>query len=298
MNENATTSNYPCVVCDGQTSATFIRADPYSIRRCSTCGVRFLCPQPSHTDLEALYSHEYFVSPDCRQCGYSEYLSDASNHRLTFRNRLKYLPKPVQSSRLLDVGAATGFFVEQARLNGWEAVGIEPSTWASEYARSVLGQPVVTGTLSEASFAYGSFDLVTMWEVIEHLPNPRATVQGLASLLKPGGYLALTTPDAGSLVARLAGHRWLGWRKVPEHLFFFDRHTLTRLLSSAGFEVVEYRYVSIFVDAQFALTRLLTLIGLRDRRLPAFLGNRSMAVNPFYDLFVLAKLAEPGVRRS
>jgi SAM-dependent methyltransferase len=279
-----------CIVCGERQAETFLISRGYSILKCLECGLRYLSPQPTTAELTDLYSKEYFVSPNASDKGYSEYVADASNHQETFRNRIKYLPKHAPGNRLLDLGAATGFFVEQARLAGWDAQGLEPSPWASEYARSVLGQPVITGTLAEAKLAPGSFEVVTMWEVVEHLPDPRQVLKQVASLLRPQGYLALSTPDAGSLVARIAGRRWLGWRKVPEHLFFFDSRTLQRLLGDIGFDIVDRRYVSITVDAQFAVTRLMALIGARDVHLPTFLGSRSLAVNPLYDLFLLARL--------
>jgi 2-polyprenyl-3-methyl-5-hydroxy-6-metoxy-1,4-benzoquinol methylase len=281
---------FRCIVCRTCQGDTFLISKGYSILRCSGCGLRFLNPQPTTAELADFYSREYFVSSDASEKGYSEYVADAHNHRKTFRNRIQYLPKRLEGARLLDVGAATGFFVEQARLAGWDAQGVEPSPWASEYARSVLGQPVMSGTLAEAAFAPKSFDVVTMWEVIEHLPDPRHVLEEVASILKPQGHLALSTPDAGSFIARVARRRWLGWRKVPEHLYFFDFRTLHRLLSEIGFEIVSRRYVSITVDAQFAFTRLMALAGVGGIRLPGFLGSRSVAVNPLYDLFLLARL--------
>jgi SAM-dependent methyltransferase len=279
-----------CIVCRAQQAETFLVVKGYSILRCLKCGLRFLSPQPTAGELADLYSKEYFLSPDASKMGYSEYVSDAKNHRRTFRNRIRYLPNVSAGARLLDLGAATGFFVEQARLAGWEAQGLEPSQWASEYARSILCQPVITGTLAEANITPGSFEVVTMWEVVEHLPDPRDVLERVASILRPSGYLALSTPDAGSLVARVTGRRWLGWRKVPEHLFFFDFRNLRRLLSDIGFSVVSRRYVSITVDAQFACTRLMALVGARNIGLPKSLGSCPVAVNPLYDLFVLARL--------
>jgi 2-polyprenyl-3-methyl-5-hydroxy-6-metoxy-1,4-benzoquinol methylase len=279
-----------CIVCKGHAFIPYLKSQKYSITRCLTCGLRFLEPQPTAKELAALYSQDYFISQNAGVRGYSEYVSEASNHRRTFRNRLRLLPRPERGSSLMDLGAATGFFVEQARLAGWDAQGIEPSAWASRHARETLGQPVFTGTLGEAQVPESSFDVVTMWEVIEHLPDPRTLLAGVTSILKPGGYLALSTPDAGSFVARLFGKRWLGWRKIPEHLFFFDFPTLNRLLVDTGFEVLKRRYVSITVDAEFALNRLCDLTGVPRPILPSAIANTSVDVNPFYDLFVLARL--------
>jgi SAM-dependent methyltransferase len=247
-----------------------------------------MSPQPSDAALNALYGEDYYVSEDSRGRGYDGYVTEAENWRRTFRDRLRDLPgKP---GTLLDVGAATGFFVEQAKAAGWDARGVEPSTWAAEYARNELGADVQTGTLESLNVADGSFDVITLWEVIEHLPHPEATLAEIRRILRAGGVLVLSTPDAGSLAARLSGRRWLGWRKVPEHLFFFDRVNLDRLLQKSGFRPISHRYASLTVSAGFAVERAMSLAGLpRGWRAPSSLTHRSVRVNPGYDLLVVAR---------
>jgi SAM-dependent methyltransferase len=237
-----------------------------------------------------LYSHHYFANEESVRTGYAGYTAELDNHRATFENRWRYLPEASSGQRLLDVGAATGVFVEQARARGWDAEGVEPSEWAAAFARDELAQPVRTTTLEEARFPDRMFDLITMWEVIEHLPDPRGTFEEVARILKPGGTLALSTPDAGSAVARLTGRAWLGWRKIPEHLYFFDLPRLQCYLDAAGFEIVTHRYVSITVTMGFAAQRLGALLGSpRLGRLPGFLARRSVPINPLYDLMIVAR---------
>ena len=148
------------------------------------------------------------------------------------------------------------------------------------------------GFLDKSTFPLRTFDLVTFWEVIEHVPDPRAFFEIVAGVLKPGGLVAFSTPDAGSLVARVLGSRWLGWQKIPEHLFFFDLRSLTYLLTHAGFEVVSHRYVPLTVSAAFAAERLALSLGL-PRVADAIaqrVGQRPVRVNCFYDLMIVAKL--------
>ena len=276
-----------CVVCGGRGRRQFREQGRYTIVSCTSCGLRFLDPQPTDDDLASLYSEQYFVSYDSRQQGYDGYAAEAENWRRTFQDRLRDLP--VTKGKLLDVGAATGFFVEQARAAGWDAIGLEPSDWASAYARRELGVEVLTGTLGSTHFPDRAFDVVTLWEVIEHLPDPAATLQEIRRVLRPGGSLVLSTPDAGSLVARASGRRWLGWRKVPEHLFFFDRPNLDRLLASSGFVPVRHRYASLTVSAAFALERGFSLLGLSNSwQAPQWIARRSIRINPGYDLLVVA----------
>lgn len=274
-----------CLVC-GATDFTPFRAQAgFVIVACAGCGLRFLDPQPDAATLDALYAETYYHSEDPLARGYARYTAEAANWRATFRERLRYLPAP--PARVLDVGAAAGFFVEQARLAGYDARGVEPSRWASAYARDELHQPVDTGTLEAMAYPDASFEIVTMWEVIEHLPDPRAFLQEVHRVLAPGGTLAFSTPDAGAPVSKLSGTRWLGWQKVPEHLWFFDRPALERMLAETGFAVKEARYVSLTVTLGFALERLGSLMGL-PLRVPGWLGERAVAVNPGYDLLMVA----------
>jgi SAM-dependent methyltransferase len=279
-----------CLVC-GNTRADFFRAEAgFTILACAGCGLRYLDPQPDALALEQLYAESYYRSDDAVARGYGRYTEEATNWRATFRDRLRFLP--AAPATVLDVGAAAGFFVEQARLAGYDARGVEPSQWASRFANEELGQPVDTGTLEALGYAASSFQMVTAWEVIEHVPDPRAFLQEVARVLAPGGTFAFSTPDAGSLAARLSGSRWLGWRKVPEHLWFFDYPALQRLLTEAGFAVEQHRYVSLTVTLGFALEHLGQLLGL-PLRAPKRLAEQPVRINPLYDLLVVARKIDP-----
>ena len=284
-------ANQPCVVCGDTSRRAFIRHGEFQVVACGGCGLRLLDPMPTADSASALYSDDYFRNDSALARGYDDYEAERDNMRATFRDRLRHLPKPAANARLLDVGAAAGFFVEQARLAGWDAEGLELNGWAAEYARGELGVPVRRGSLEDAGYPECSFAAVTMWEVIEHIPEPREFIREIARILQPGGLLALSTPDAGSAVARLFGRRWLGWKKIPEHVFFFDRETLGRLLREEGFEVLSTRYVSLTVRASYALDRLAALVGVPWlARVPKVVGDASLRVNPLYDLMIVARL--------
>ena len=282
-----------CHLC-GNRGRTVLRRDKgHDIVECAACGLRYLHPQPPVHETEELYSEHYFQSTDALGRGYEGYTEQADNLRATFRDRLRFLPTPKPDQRLLDVGAAAGFFVEQARLAGWNAEGIEPSRWAAAYARDKVGVPVREGILDAASFPSNSFDVITFWEVIEHLPDPGGFLKHVARVAKPGALVFLSTPDSGSTVARLLGRNWLGWRKIPEHLFFFDKRSLVRLLDQAGLEVVDARYVTLTVTWPYALERLGASLGLGRTAfgwLARILRRRSVRINCFYDLMIVARV--------
>lgn len=258
--------------------------------RCRGCGLRYLAPQPTAEELAELYGAAYFRRSEPGAPGYDRYLDELEELRAMFDHRLDLLPGVPGGRALLDVGAAAGVFVERARARHWDAWGIEPSAWAAEQARTRLRQPVTTGALRDQALPDASIDVVTLWEVIEHLPDPATELREIRRITRPGGLLAMSTPDAGSLVARLLGGRWPGWGKVPEHLYFFDRRTLRRLIEATGYEVLEMRYVPLVMSLGYLLDRGREVTGIPLGRLvPGRLHRRPVSVNPYFDLFVLAR---------
>jgi SAM-dependent methyltransferase len=280
----------PCIVCASSESTRSSGLGRFEVRACTGCGLRFLAPQPTAAELEALYGESYFARSRPGAPGYDTYLEEIDHLRSTFDHRLGLLPQPGPGDILMDVGAAVGVFVQQARQRGWDARGVEPSAWAAEHARTDLDQPVETGTLRSLALPDASLAGVTLWEVIEHLPDPGSELAEIRRVLRPGGFLALSTPDAGSLVARGLGRRWPGWRKIPEHLYFFDRPSLVGLLGHAGFRVEQACYVPLFVSLGYLLDRAreVTGIGLGGM-LTERMRRRPVRVNPFFDLFILAR---------
>ena len=185
--------------------------------RCGECGHLQLVSMP---DVARLYE----------EAESEAYETEEEGQRATARATLERIER-FGRGRLLDYGCWVGFLASEARRRGWLVTGVEPSRWAAERARSrgveVVEEPV------------GPFDAIAMGDVIEHLPDPGAALDGMASLLVPGGVLWIATPDAGSRVARLLGRRW--WSVIPTHVHLFTRRSLTRLLERHGFELLAVR---------------------------------------------------------
>jgi 2-polyprenyl-3-methyl-5-hydroxy-6-metoxy-1,4-benzoquinol methylase len=146
------------------------------------------------------------------------------------------------------VGCATGEFLAAARDAGWETYGVETSAQAADMAASRSGSQVHTGTLDTAPFEAGWFDVVTLWDVIEHVQSPSAYVKQIARLLRPGGMFALTTPNAGGLTFRLIGRDW--WVVGPnDHIYYFTPDTLKRLLTGSGFALRTMQSLDVQLDS-------------------------------------------------
>jgi 2-polyprenyl-3-methyl-5-hydroxy-6-metoxy-1,4-benzoquinol methylase len=209
---------------------------------CEDCGLLFQWPMPSARVLEEAYAG--VVDP--------LYMAERENRILTFRKVIRTLG-PAGGRRLLDVGAYCGYFLEVAREQGFRADGLELSQWAAAHARS-LGFQVHTEPLEVRAASADRYEVLTMWDVVEHLPDPREELAAARTLLAPGGRLYLSTIDTGSLVARLLGPRW-PWL-MDMHLVYFDRPTISALLEEAGFRVREIRTYSHTVSAGYLLRKV------------------------------------------
>ena len=137
--------------------------------------------------------------------------------------------------KLLDIGCATGEFLVAARTAGWQVTGIELVAEAAEAARQQHGLAVATGSAESQLQGDEQLDVITMWDVVEHLRQPKGVFARCWKALKPGGWLIFAIPNINSFDRQLFGNAWLGW-ETQRHLFFFDEVTLPRLLRETGFE--------------------------------------------------------------
>ena len=201
--------------------------------RCTGCGLLYANPRWKATYLFGRYTSEYWTQ-------YAQKIQasavDPVTNQARWRQQLDSIAAARQTGRLLDVGCASGEFLLAAQACHWTGYGVESSASAADQARRITGGTIHTGTLDTAPYTEGMFDVVTLWDVIEHLQSPRAYVQQIAKLLRPGGLFALTTPNIRSLAFALLGPQWevVG---PNDHLYYFAPRTLARLLVEAGFAI-------------------------------------------------------------
>jgi len=208
--------------------------DGWPVVRCGGCGLVFVGRQPSPDELIALYDEDYYEDPAAE--GYASYAAAEERKRIHDRSLLADLERLVAPGDLLEIGCAYGFFLDEARARGWRVRGVEPSTHAADEASRRLGISIPTVAFTDLAVEPSSLDAVVMWDVVEHLPNPRATVEAAERWLRPGGVLALSTGNIRSSAARLHGIDW-SLMTPPWHQFYFSRKTMRRLLTSAGLTV-------------------------------------------------------------
>jgi SAM-dependent methyltransferase len=238
-------------VCLGNDVRPELETGGYTLSRCNGCGHTWVSGGLTPTTLAAAYGQDYYTAngDECTK-GYQDYLRDSDARSRGFKERLNLLEQfAPRRGYLLDYGCAVGLFAKVAADAGWNAMGYERSEWAADYARQKLGLNIVTGDGSEALPFDGTLDAVTLWDVIEHLDNPRGVISALSRSLKPGGLLALNTINGSSAGARMAGR---DWRHIapPHHLQYFTRSSLTRLLDQFGFRIVSTHARGVMFDAR------------------------------------------------
>lgn len=200
--------------------------------KCSNCGLIFISPRP----VQKLVLEGY------EKASGAEYVSQAAGRIETFRSAVRLLEKSAfpkgkpKKPRVLDVGSAAGFFLKAAKDEGWDAFGIEPNVWMVKWGNKQYGVNAKAGTLEKAGFKKDFFDVVTLWDVLEHVPDPKKTLKEVHGVLKKGGVVAINFPNIGSTLAKLTGRKW--WFLTSVHLYYFTPHTLSKMLESAGFETV------------------------------------------------------------
>ncbi len=207
----------------------------YTICECRRCGLVYVGEEVDDALLDRLYGAEYYQGRD--GSGFADYAADERKYRARFARRLEKMAPHIERGRVLDVGCALGWFLAEAKDRGWQAEGVEMSEHAATFVRDTHGVHVHTARLQDAGLEPGSFDLITLWDTIEHLRDPRAILEHVFGLLKPGGFVALSTGNIDAWRSRVQQRRWALMRP-PKHLYYFTPRTLRSLVDQVGFATV------------------------------------------------------------
>ena len=237
-------------VCDGCGAAdgTFLFEGPdrltglpgvFRLVSCAQCGLIRQDPCLQWDSLKDYYPENYI--------SYAPLISQVPSwwkrldRRYGMKKRVRAIKRVRATGNLLEVGCGTGIFLEEAsRSNCWSLVGIEPNEKAAHYARTHLELPIHQGLFSEFSLPPDHFDIITLWNVLEHMDKPFREIRHAHDLLKKGGWLVFSIPNLESLGASLFGSYWLGY-DLPRHLYLFPKKTLKHLLEGIGFNLVDIR---------------------------------------------------------
>ena len=247
-----------CPACGRTTGHSLrFRTNGCEILQCKSCGLGRT--ETTGFDPAAYYTEDYFSGRHAD--GYSDYLGAEPVLRREFARSVDFIRRYRRNGKLLELGCAYGFFLKEAA-RAFEVSGIELAPEAADHARRA-GLNVVQGVADEASLRQlGHADVIVLFDVIEHLPEPRATLALCHQHLNPGGIVVITTGDFGSLVAKFAGVKWR-LMTPPQHLWFFTQESMRRLSAGLGFSVEHVDHPWKIVPASLIAFQLRRMLGVR-----------------------------------
>lgn len=223
-----------CPLCSSQDFVTLWDLDNFSYSKCPNCSLVYQNPQPIASDVENRYDESYF--------SYEIENEDA------FLNLMLLGLKDIgfdcclpigQSRKILDIGCATGLFLEYMKKLGWDTYGVEVCSSAAEFGNSHRSLNIFNGILDNAPILENSLDVIHLSHVIEHVNEPDKFVKMIFTLLKPGGVAYCTTPNIAGFQARLFKNKWRS--VIPDHMVLFSIKTLKKIFRQSGFKIEAYR---------------------------------------------------------
>jgi SAM-dependent methyltransferase len=273
-----------CVVCGGVARHRVVFEKwGFPIFRCVDCGLGSV-RLTGRLDVAEVYNEAYFHGQ--RADGYADYVGSENVLRSEFRRAVARLRRyGTAEGRLLEVGCAYGFFLQEAQSH-FDCFGIEVCAEAVEFCRS-RSLNVDHGETSQRLLdRLGLFDAVVMLDVIEHLENPHEVLQRVSQSVRPAGSLMISTGDWSSMLARLMGRKWR-LLTPPQHLFYFSDRTLTTLLARVGFRVIHRSRPWKIVPFSLAAYQVSARMGMSMPSL-GFLSRLGVPVNLFDTILIIA----------
>ncbi|MBI4571278.1 MAG: methyltransferase domain-containing protein [Chloroflexi bacterium] len=241
-----------CLLCRGDIGRPRFRVDGAAIGRCFGCGLVQQVDRPSRP--VCLYDAAYYARDDPKG-GYANYYLDSEINRRTFERRLRSIEaRAARMGRLLDVGCSLGDLVIAADAAGWRAEGVEVAPFAASVARR-RGAIVHVGDIRELDLGRGAYQAVTLYDTLEHVDDPVATLRVVRDLLAPGAVVHLVTPNVAGLQARLLGRWWYHYKR-DEHLAYFSPSTLRRTVEASGLRWGGWAPTGSYVTISYVLNRL------------------------------------------
>ncbi len=233
-----------CPICEKKNFQLRYSKDGFRIVKCRDCGLILVNPRLNQGEITKRYNKNYYIrpkNPPKSLLGYDNYPERFISGKEKLKNQLilqKIADFKPQPGRLLDVGAATGFFVRDAQKSGWQVEGVEISSWASKYGQQKLKVKIKQGQLKEQKYPRSSFDAVTMTDFLEHVQNPNQEIKEAHRILKPKGILYLETLNfAGWFNQKIIGKNYV--HMAPSlHLTYFGQKQLVRLLTKNSFKIL------------------------------------------------------------
>jgi ubiquinone/menaquinone biosynthesis C-methylase UbiE len=265
----------PCPLCQATRAEPFLDTRKYStdgveyqVVSCPDCGLLYTRPAPGAGELRSLYDETYMPYRTAGSSSKIEKppllsvkgLTEMFHRTMQWERRLAL--KGIRPGRILDVGCGSGDFLGSLAHLGWETYGTDLSEAGAELARA-RGIQAYRGDLSAAAFPDDFFEVVTLWHVLEHVPDPLEQLAEIRRVLKPGGLLVVEVPNARSATFSLTKAKWY-YLDVPRHLQHFTPSTIDAVLGQAGFKKIARRNLHLW-DSTVGFYSFMEALGLRQR---------------------------------
>jgi 2-polyprenyl-3-methyl-5-hydroxy-6-metoxy-1,4-benzoquinol methylase len=242
-----------CNLCGSKKKNKLFKKYGYDIVKCQNCGFVYTDFKPSKKFLRDYYQTDYFEKGE-RKHSYNSYADQKLALQKTFKHKIKKLylhPK----GTVLDIGCAYGFFISEVP-RSWIKYGVEISKHAVMIARNKNPQAIIKeGVLTSNLFSSNKFNLITLWDVVEHLNNPKESLNIVYKKLKNGGKVVLTTGDVGSFLAKTQKINWHLYNP-PQHLSYFSAQTITQLLKETGFKEIKISHPPSYYSISYLLHKI------------------------------------------
>lgn len=211
---------------------TFPGTEKFQVVKCLTCGLVFINPRPTDDEMGRYYPDKY----------YDRYEELKDESEAIQNKKIKIVERIKKSGRILDAGCGKGYFLHNIQNKGWDVSGIEISAGAAGYARDILGiKNIYQQDILKVSLTADYFDVITLWNVIEHLSNPLQALKKAHALLKDDGVLIINCPNFNSILRVAFGDKWYQL-DAPRHLYHFTPETLRQMLKISGFKIKKIDY--------------------------------------------------------
>ncbi|WP_271077820.1 class I SAM-dependent methyltransferase [Aurantiacibacter sp. MUD61] len=255
IHTTAGNADVACNMCGSAACENLFTKKDYRLVCCTNCGLAYIANPPDAEGITAIYTAKSNYHDQLLDSGSDEYRRQRRTARQHMQMLRQFRTDPDGLS-VLDIGCSSGIFLDEARSAGMVSTGAEISPETAEFARKHFGLSIHQGDWRGAEFADASFDVITLFDVIEHLPDPLGELEALHRLLKAGGLLLLSTPDIDGLFPRASYPlaKTLDYWPHPEpphHLFQFSQKTLAAMVEKAGFTIEGARHTSIDLSYNF-----------------------------------------------
>ncbi|MBI2118358.1 MAG: glycosyltransferase [Elusimicrobia bacterium] len=281
-----------CKLCHYPHMNFLFKKNGYNIVDCPRCELAFVAEMPTEHDLSGHYDENYFEG-DVSKFGYADYEKEKKCRMITYAAKKRKIEQLVSSGSLLDVGCADGSFLELFD-SSWKSEGVEISESMVQQISEKKRKNIFCGDLMKLNGKERVYDVITMWDLIDHVPLPLQVIEKASALLKPGGFLFLNVGDRNSLFAKLNRKRWYIFIP-PTHLYYYNKKSIIKLLVEGGFKIIKISYPGKYVTLGLCFWRLryiipCSLINLLSKWVnKSFLSDIKIYIN-FFDIMTVTAI--------